>query len=357
MKVEPVPGESLEAVARERRYGVFRQVLGNEDLLILAHHQDDQMETFLLQALRGAGVRGLAAMAEAATADGLRLARPLLGYGRAELEVWARSQGLEWIDDPSNTDTGFDRNYLRHEVLPRLKRRWPAAGETLSRSARLCAEADALLRELADEDARRYGMGETLPLRALRELSPPRARNLLRSWLQGRSLPLPPAQKLDEILRQAGARPDRNPCVDWEGAEVRRFRQRLYAQRPVAAAPAGFSLRPGVAHELGAGLGVLTLVPATGEGLRAGLCGPAGLAVDFRQGGESCRPQGRGHERPLKKWLQELHVVPWLRDRLPLVHSGDRLLAVAGLFVCEPYAARSGEAGLRIEWREHPPLH
>ena len=356
VRVEPLPGESLEAVARERRYAAFRGLLAPVDLLLLAQHQDDQLETFLLQALRGAGVRGLAAMPEEAEAQGLHIARPLLGYTRAELEAWARTAGLSWVEDPSNTDTGFDRNYLRHEVLPRLKTRWPRAGDTVARSARLCAEADGLLQELAAEDAGRYAVAETLPLRALHELSAPRARNLLRHWLKARHLPMPPAHKLDEILHQAGARVDRNPCVDWEGAEVRRYRQRLYAQHPLVEAPAPFSLKPGMTCELGAGLGALRLVPALGDGLRAALCGPAGLAVDFRQGGESCRPLGRSHERPLKKWLQELHVVPWLRDRLPLLHTGGELLAVAGLFVCEPHAARAGEPGLRIEWLEHPPL-
>ena len=357
VKLAPQPGESLEAVARDARYAVFHSLVGPTDLLLLAHHQDDQAETFLLQALRGAGPRGLAAMPAAAELDGLHVARPLLDCSRTELEAWAREQKIAWVEDPSNTDRGFDRNYLRHEVLPRLKARWPAATETLSRSARLSAEADELLKDLAEQDATRYRAEATLPLRALRELAPPRARNLLRHWLQSRDLPLPPAHKLDEILRQAEARADRNPCIDWEGAEVRRYRERLYAQRPLVTAPPEFRLRAGETHALGAGLGVLCLLPAAGEGLKAALCGPAGLSVTFRQGGESCRPQGRGHERPLKKWLQELHVVPWLRDRLPLLQGEAGLLAVAGLFVCAPHGAEPGEPGLRIEWREHPPLH
>ena len=357
VRVQTLPGESLEAVAREQRYAAFRSLLAPDDLLLLAQHQDDQMETFLLQALRGAGVRGLAAMPEAAVVDGLHLARPLLDCSRAELETWARQEGLSWVEDPSNTDTGFDRNYLRHEVLPRLQARWPAAGETLARSARFAAEADGLLKELAAEDHARYGGADTLPLKALRELSPPRARNLLRHWLQARQLPLPSAHKLEEILHQAEARADRNPCIEWAGAEVRRYRQRLYAQQPVAAVPQGFRLRPGMSQALGEGLGVLRLMPVSGEGLRAALCGPDGLTVAFRHGGENCRPAGRSHERPLKKWLQELHVVPWLRDRLPLLHAEQEILAVAGLFVCEAYAAHPGEAGLRIEWLEHPPLH
>lgn len=355
--VSPGKGESLEAIAREQRYTVFRERMQPGDALLLAHHADDQAETFLLQALRGAGVRGLAAMPERADFAGGSLLRPLLPFTRADLEDWARSHGLEWNEDPSNADRGFDRNYLRHEVMPALKRRWPAAAHTLSRAARHSAEAEAVVQVLAAEDWQRYGAGETLPVQALTALPEPRARQLLRHWIHLRGLPLPPSIKLSEILLQAQAAEDRNPCVDWEGAEVRRYADQLFALRPLPAPPGEFQLRPGSFEDLGSGLGALGLVPAAGEGIRAALCGPAGFRVAFRSGGESCQPTGRAHGRPLKKWLQEMHVFPWLRDRLPLVYSGEDLLAVAGLFACEPYAARPGEAGLRIEWREHPPLH
>lgn len=357
VKVSPAVGESLEALARDARYGVFEELLGQGGLLLLAHHEDDQAETFLLQALRGAGVRGLASMPPVTAFAGGTLARPMLGFSRAELRAWAEAEQLHWIEDPSNVDTGFDRNYLRHEVMPLLKRRWPGAAATLSRGARLAAEADAILQGLAAEDYTRAGAGLTLPLELLAGLPEARQRNLLRYWLHRRSLPLPPAHKLDELLRQLGAAEDRNPCVDWDGAEVRRYRQHLYAQPPFPPTPEGFRLSPGEEHSLGAGLGALRLVPALGEGIRAALCGPGGLAVGFRSGGEDCRPAGRAHHRPLKKWLQDLHVVPWLRDRLPLIHANGELLAVAGLFVCEPHAARAGEAGLRIEWREQPALY
>jgi tRNA(Ile)-lysidine synthase len=355
--VSPGKGESLEATAREQRYTAFRGLMQPGDALLLAHHADDQAETFLLQALRGAGVRGLAAMPERAEFEGGLLLRPLLVFTRADLERWARDRGLRWNEDPSNADREFDRNYLRHEVMPALQRRWPAAAHTLSRAARHSAEAEAVVQVLAAEDWQHYGAGQTLPVRALAELSEPRARQLLRHWIHLRGLALPPSAKLGEILLQAQAAEDRNPCVDWQGAEVRRYGDQLFALRPLPAAPAEFQLRPGSFEDLGQGLGALGLVPVAGEGIRAALCGPAGLRVAFRSGGESCRPAGRAHDRPLKKWLQEMHVFPWLRDRLPLVYSGEELLAVAGLFACEPYAARPGEAGLRIEWREHPPLH
>ncbi|MGE5624994.1 MAG: tRNA lysidine(34) synthetase TilS [Bacillota bacterium] len=360
IRVNPGRGESLEAAAGEQRYRVFEGLMQPGDMLLTAQHADDQLETFLLQALRGAGVRGLAAMpATAPFAAGL-LVRPLLDVPRGALEAWAREQKLEWVEDPSNADTGLDRNYLRHEVLPRLRARWPAAAATLGRSARHAAEAAEMLKEVAKLDGSSHGVGETLPVAALEALPQPRARNLLRHWLESRGLPLPPAHKLAEILRQAGAAGDRNPCVDWEGAEVRRYAGRLYAQAPLPPSPAEFRLSPGAAHDLGLGLGALRLAPAVGEGIRAALCGPEGLRVTFRSGGESCRPAGKTHERPLKKWLQEMHVVPWLRDRLPLIYGdgeGRELLAVAGLFACEPHRAAPGEAGLRIDWLGHPPLN
>ncbi|MGH8279119.1 MAG: tRNA lysidine(34) synthetase TilS, partial [Gammaproteobacteria bacterium] len=145
VQVVPAHGESLEAVARERRYHVYRELLEVSDLLLLAHHEDDQLETFFLQALRGAGVRGLAAMPRLAACGAGQLARPLLGFTRAELRVWAEAQGFPWLEDPANTELRFDRNYLRAQVLPVLKVRWPAAAETVSRSARHCAEAAELL--------------------------------------------------------------------------------------------------------------------------------------------------------------------------------------------------------------------
>lgn len=357
VRVEPGSGESLEAVAREARYGVFRGLMQPRDMLLLAQHGDDQLETFLLQALRGAGVRGLAAMPPCVDFSAGWLARPLLDVSRAELAAWAEVRKLAWKEDPSNADTDLDRNYLRHEVLPRLKARWPAAAVTVGRVARHCADAAELLKDMATEDWARYGEGATLPLAALEALPEPRARNLMRHWLELQGLPLPPAQKLLEILRQSEARDDRNPCVDWHGGEVRRYDDRLYAQRPLPPAPGEFLLRPGEARSLGEGLGALRLTPAAGEGIRAALCGPEGLRVAFRSGGESCRPAGRAHARPLKKWLQDLRVLPWLRDRLPLLYADRELLAVAGLFACEPHAARAGEAGLRIEWLDHPPLH
>lgn len=359
-EVNPAKGESLEAVAHERRYAVFRELLRAGDMLLLAQHRDDQLETFLLQALRGAGLRGMAAMPVLAVCGAGQLARPLLGFTREELQAWARYQSLDWLEDPSNSDTRFDRNYLRHEILPRLKQRWPAAAETVSRSARHCGEALELLASRAVEDCHQCAdsQGRRLAAVALRKLDAARTRNLLRFWLERLGLPSPPAHKLEQILTEvlaAGA--DRNPCVTWEGAELRRYRQYLYAMPPLPVAPVmELLLLPGMELDLGTGLGSLLLEATEGESLKAAACPAEGFRVRFRSGGEVCRPAGQAHRRPLKKWLQEFRIVPWMRERLPLIYAGDELAAVAGLFVCAPFAAGKHESGLRVQWRLHPPL-
>ncbi|MGH8361988.1 MAG: tRNA lysidine(34) synthetase TilS, partial [Gammaproteobacteria bacterium] len=360
VSVAPAKGESLEAVARAQRYAAYRKLLRAGDLLLLAHHQDDQLETFLLQALRGAGLRGLAAMRARAKCGAGKLARPLLAFTREELRAWAMLQRFDWLEDPSNADTRFGRNYLRHEILPRLKARWPAAAETVSRSARHCGEAVELFAALAAEDWELAAdrEGRSLEVAVLRKLGVPRSKNLLRFWFAKLELPVPPAHKLEQVFAEvlaAGA--DRNPRVDWQGAELRRYRGRLYAMAPLPEAPAGeLRLRPGIEQDLGAGLGCLSLQAVDGEGLRAALCPAGGFRIRFRSGGEICRPAGRAHRRPLKKWLQDFAVLPWMRERLPLIYAGDELAAVGGLFVCAPFAAAKTEPGLRVQWRAHPPL-
>lgn len=356
VQVGTIPGDSLEAAARERRYEVFAESMQPGDCLLLAHHLDDQLETFLLQALRGTGVAGLAAMPVVADFASGTLARPMLDIARESLLAWAREQNLAWIDDSSNQDLRFDRNYLRHEVLPGLKRRWPAAAGTVARTARHCAEASGLLRAQAADDLKRYTEPgrRSLALQAIRELSGPRAKQLVRYWLTENGFAPPPAHKLEQVFTDIlTARPDRIPCVQWAGVELRRYRDRLYAQSPMAAMPEPFLLRAGEFRELGPGLGRLGLVAAE-TGILAAACPDSGLRVTFRGGGERCQPAGQPHRRPLKKWLQELDVLPWMRACLPLLEHDSELVAVAGLFICEPFLARAGQPALRPVWWNAP---
>ncbi len=325
----PRRGESVEAEAREARYAALAERLAPGEALLTAHHEDDQAETVLLQLFRGAGVAGLAAMPSVATlGSGLHL-RPLLGAGRAAIEAYAREAGLSWAEDPMNAEARFDRAFLRREVMPRLRARWPAVARSMARSAGHLAEARLLLAELARQDAAVVQDGSRLRVESLRRLSRPRQANLLRWWLAGRGLGMPSAARLASILDNVlEARPDAGPVVTWATGEVRRYRDLLYAMRPLRSPPADWrqSIVPGQAVDLPGGLGRVALVAAAGPAIAAeALTGP--LWLRFRRGGERLRPVGDAHTRSLGGLCQAGGIPPWERARMPLLYSDGRLLA------------------------------
>lgn len=322
---------SLENAARLARQAAFARELRDGEALLLAQHRDDQAETLLFRLLRGAGLAGLGAMRPASVQ--LRAGggpaprwRPFLGLSRAELEAYARDRGLTWVEDESNADIGLDRNYLRHEILPRLAARWPAVTRTLADTAARLQEAEDLLQEHAQELADRCidaagGLG-VAPLLAL---SPARQRLVLRFWLRQRGLPLPDAAVLEAVrVEVAGAAADAMPRVGWRGGEVRRHRGRLHALPPLAPAPAGWQCD---------WIPDLPLALPDGRCLRlAGEGAPPGpWRVRYREGGERLRATPRSPSRELRTWLQERSVPPWERERLPLVFAGDELIAVGDL--------------------------
>lgn len=347
-------GESPEAAARHARYAALAALITERDCLLTAHHQDDQAETVLLQLLRGCGPQGLAAMPFAARFAGGWHARPLLDVRRAELRAYAGREGLSWIEDPSNLDIGFRRNYLRQRVMPVLEREWPGVSASLGRSASHCAETAALLDDLASLDLERAAgpRADSLRTEALVRLSPERQRNLLRAWIRRLGLPAPAAvhlERLQDDVLAAGR--DAAPLLHWPGVEVRRYRGLIHAMRPLPRHDPTCVLP----WDMGAPLplpdgGRLIAHPARGEGVMISARRDASVFVRFRRGGERCRPVGGAHTRPLKKLLQERDVPPWRRDRLPLLYIDDQLAAVADLCVCEPFGAGPGEEGVRIEW-------
>lgn len=352
-------GSGREAAARNARYAALEQALGQGDILFTAHHQNDQAETLLLMLMRGAGVAGLAAMPPSRPfGDGL-LARPLLGLPRATLRRYAEQHGLSWVDDESNFDTSLDRNYLRHELLPRLRQRWPAAERSVARSAAHLAEAGELLTELAATDLVKAcgARSGTLSVNALQTLTPPRRRNLLRHWLREQGLPLPDTLHLRHIEQEVlPARPDAEPRVRWPGAEVRRYRDDLYALPPLVPAPAT-ELPWTMTEPLMLPDGrTLTADAATGSGLSTARCAGARVTVRFRAGGERCAPAGRRHTHELKKLFQEAGVPPWERERVPLLFVDDRLAQVVGYWICEPFAAGPREAALRFAISSAPDI-
>lgn len=346
-------GESLEAVAREARYRAMAEQMGEGDLLLTAQHQDDQAETLLLQLMRGSGPAGLASMPPLTHFGPGWLARPLLTFSRESLEAYAGHHNLSWQEDPSNRDQRFDRNFIRHQVMPLLRSRWPAAATTLSRAARLSGELLMLVREEAEEDLAkaRTKDGDTLSITALKQLNSIRLRNLLRHWISATDAPLPSSKKLARIEREAvHGRIDAVPLITWEDWEVRRYRDRLYLSRARVIDLPNQPLIWSAGDEMVLPEGLGRLIARPGEdGISATHWQNAKVEVRFRHGGERCRLFRQSHHRPLKKLFQEWGVPPWQRSRIPLIFLDGELTAVVGHCVCGPLLARSGEEAIVVE--------
>ena len=347
-------GTGLEAAARNARYAAFARHAGTGEILLQAHHADDQVETLLLRLLRGSGMAGLASMPRRRplSPGGGELVRPLLPFDRAQLVEYARRNGLAWIHDDSNDDPGLDRNFLRLRVLPLLAERWPAYRATLGRAVEHAADAQALIREVAVGDcATAVAANGALRVDRLLALGAARRPGVVALWLEQQRLPAPSRAQLAQLLALCAARVDAEPCVTWPGAEIHRFRGGLYAMPPLPglSADVDAAWRPDAPLAL-PGLGRLRAAATTGAGLRA----DRAYRVCNRRGGERCRPAGRAHSQTLKKLLQERAVPPWLRDRLPLIYCGDELAAVADLWVCAGYQAESEGAGWLLEWSVLP---
>lgn len=348
-------GKGPEASARDARYAALHGELGKGDWLLSAHHREDQAETLLLNLVRGSGPAGIAGIGSVRRFGPGWLVRPLLYFDRSDLRAYAEAEGINWIDDPSNKDKRFDRNFLRHEILPRLKTRWPDIASRLQRSASHASEATSLLIDLANIDLDALG-GRTdrLPIPELLDLPRYRQKNLIRHALRVCGLTVPTALQLDTILDEVlRARKDAQPQVRWPGGSARRYRDNLYLLPDEMADTLPEGPIPGSKVDLGLGLGTLHFEPGVERGLDARLVGPK-LHLESRKGGEKIRLDDQGHTKKLKKLLQEEGIVPWMRDRVPLVYSGDRLVAVGDLWIAADAAASPGVA---IRWSDRPALH
>ena len=343
-------GQGLEAAARAERYRQFDALLAGGGTLWLAHHLDDQLETLMLRLLRGSGLGGLSAMAASRPQADYRLVRPWLQRPRAELEAYAEAHRLSWIEDPSNTETRFDRNFLRQQVLPLIAERWPAYRQTLNRSLRHIQQANRQLEsDLDAELEHRLAADGALKAVALDGWSDERIAALLHRWLSRQGVQPPAARVvqrlLDEVVR---ARPDAQPQVDFGAGSVRRFKTALYwVPEPMAPGPPPAFVE-GEQHW--PGIGTLSVVRADSGPGRLRLTDQR-LRWALRTGGERFWPAGRGQRRDLKRLLQEYRLAPWLRDRLPLLYAGDRLVALAGYAVEHDWLANEGEAGWQLHWR------
>ncbi|MDH5302170.1 MAG: tRNA lysidine(34) synthetase TilS [Gammaproteobacteria bacterium] len=347
VQVRQEAGHGPEDSARRARYAALAQRMLPGEVLLTAQHQDDQAETLLLQLLRGGGPRGLAAMpAINAFGPGWQL-RPLLDFSRAQLQHYAADHSLAWVEDPSNADSRYDRNFLRQQVIPLLKQRWPSMAATLSRSARLCAEAADLLAWQAQVDLVGVRQGETLSVAALVSLPEPRRKQVLLEWIGQSRCPLPSERQLQHILHDLlTSAEDAEPCVRWGGVQMRRFQGQLYLL-PQENEPLQIKVWD-LTQPLTWGGRQLVSKKMPGRGLSLAKLQGA-ISVRPRQGGESLRLPGRDHHHSLKKLLQAAGLPPWERQQLALLFVDEQLAAVVGHWISADFAADHNEAGLIVE--------
>lgn len=348
VQVPVASGEGPEAAARHARRAAYARDLERGEVLVLAHHQDDQAETFLLRALRGSGPDGLAAMRRWSALGDHRLWRPLLATRRDALHAHARAHGLRWLEDPSNADTAFDRNFLRNRVMPLLRERWPAADAAFAHAAAHCEGATALLH---DEDERHLAEAATadpatLSRTALQRLTPARRARVLRLWIARLGLPPLPAEGIARIEHDVlPARADARALFAWEGFGLRSWRDLLHAAPLIPPPPADWQ-----ATWTGD-----TPLPIPGGGslhLEGAACLPQPVIAGLRDGGERISLPGRTHSHALKHVLQDLGVPPWEREHLPVLRSSEgEVLAAGDLAYSATFDVWLRQHGARLHWQ------
>lgn len=345
-----------EAAAREARYLALQRHLLPAETLLTAQHQDDQCETLLLALKRGSGPAGLSAMPQIHFLGSHRHLRPLLAFSRHQLEAWAERHQLSWIEDESNQDPHYDRNFLRLQVLPLLNQRWPHFPSAVSRSAALCGEQERLLDELLASTLDQLISDEgSLDIVPMLTLSSVHRAALLRRWIARQNSAMPSREALERIWQEvACSRRDAEPCLRHGPFEIRRFRNRLWwltSAEPVREQQLTWTA-PWLSLELPSSLGKL-LADFDENSLDGRLRQPLlteTVSVRFQASG-TFHIVGRAGSRPLKKLWQEAGIPPWQRDRIPLIFYDDRLITAVGVFVTREGAASSVDSSWCIRWQ------
>ncbi|WP_413284959.1 tRNA lysidine(34) synthetase TilS [Vibrio sp. MA40-2] len=342
---------SLEQEARNKRYQALAKHINKNDLLLTGQHCDDQLETFLLALKRGSGPKGLSAMPKITEFSDGWLLRPLLNVYRADIVNYAQQKKLQWIEDESNQDTKFDRNFLRNDIIPKLKKRWPTIAKSVLRSSQLCADQEALISELLIERLTQYTDNDGGLCIAQLQTQSELARNqLLRLWLAKQNCIMPSLVQLQLIWQQAAlAKDDANPTINITSGQVRRFRNRLYCvQKSSDVTWWSSALFIDKKIRLPDSLGQICLTRKSSAGTLS-LREPKQheqVRVHFNPTGLVAHPSDRGHSRKLKKLFQEYNVPSWLRTRTPIIMYENEVAMLVNLFVCKDFHGDDCE----IQW-------
>lgn len=333
VNIDKQAGQSLEALAREARYGALLDNTPDEGVILLAQHQDDQLETLLLQLKRGAGPKGLSSMALCSDSQrGIKLVRPLLDVSQQQIIDYAVANELSWQEDESNQNIAFERNFLRHQIIPKLTEQWPQFAKSAARTARLCAEQQHLLDEVCAEKLTTLrDNSNTLDVKGLLTYSHSWIFQLVRLWLSEQAVSMPSQAILQQLINLLQAQEDANPAIEWAGWQLRRYQNRLYVlPSSTQLIEAQFPLEDSNTLILPEGLGQLTLVIKDSDNNEADSVDSKDLNYDVRFGGYSVKfkPQDASQSKPLKQWFKLWQIPPWQREQTIQIFEQDRLLAV-----------------------------
>jgi tRNA(Ile)-lysidine synthase len=345
------PGESPEEAARNARYNALRALVGPNDVLLVAQHREDQLETVLLQLFRGSGLRGLSGMPECMAFGRGVMLRPLLNVSRQAIRHYAESHALSWVEDPSNLHDDYDRNYLRNTVVPLIKQRWPACDKTVARSARHCAEAQAVMSVIADDlfHAVFNEADKTLSISRLKQLNRHRQQLVIRHWFQALGLKMPGQGFVERILTQVvAASRESHPVLSGQSHDIRRYRDKLYCLKHAPKAtlqdidwPAGQALLKLTDDQY-------LLCQPSSAGIACERWRRARVVVRFRRGGEKILLPGREGHHALKNLFQEAGIPPWERQGMPLVYLDDQLAAVGDKWISAEFYSEETDACVRL---------
>jgi len=344
---------SVECWARDKRYFLIGKEMSKDDVLLTAHHMDDQVETFFLQALRGAGPRGLSSMPVVKRfGDGFH-ARPFLHIRRSELERYAKINNLLWQDDQSNSDIRYDRNYLRHRVLANVENSWPSYRQNISRVISHQKESMNLLGEIALEDMKKVLCKNliNLDIKMLKKLSLPRQKNLIFYWLDNLNLEKPGSKHMSQIITTLiNAGPDKSPCVNWKNTEVRKYRDHLYALETIKTHDENEEIYWNTNSPLEIQGEKLIAKETYGKGILKSCINGAKITIRYRHGGEKIYLNSLSNSKTVKQLFQEYGVLPWLRDRVPLIYINEELAVIPGFCIGKRFSASGNERSLDIYW-------
>ena len=346
-------GFGLEADARDQRYKKFKEIILDNECLLTAHHLDDQIETILYRIFRGTGLDGLRSIRKNDQFGKGLLCRPLISVPRADIEQYAKINNIKWIEDPTNKNIDFDRNYLRKDIIPSIKKRWPKAQTTIPRLSSLAENNQKLLHELAREDVGEIKKFNVLDLGILSNKSALRINNIFRFMILKNKMGIPSLKVLEDGIETLINAESDSPIVSWDGCSIRRYKNTLYffnhdlKQHEIRPLKMKWFIDETI--NLGGNRGSIQARFIKGEGIALNKC-PKSLEIKYRKGGEQIKPSGHKITKSLKNLFQENNVLPWVRDQIPLVYLDEDLISVGDLWFNQDYRAKEQEEGFLISW-------